>query len=135
MYGHGALRSITGLPFSTYFSGVKVKWMYENVLEVRKAIDDGDAMIGTVDSWIVYNLTGGCGNGGIHITDGAKSYAAFSFSFHPNRSSSLSHVSRCLTYVHIIAHRAYCSNLPGSFCKHQMMQKCLTDCYYHCLIE
>jgi hypothetical protein len=70
-HGKGALKSITGLPFSTYFSGVKVKWMYQNIPEVQEAMDDGDAMIGTIDSWIIYNLTGGRGSG-VHVTDGAK---------------------------------------------------------------
>jgi hypothetical protein len=70
-HGKGALKSITGLPFSTYFSGVKVKWMYQNIPEVQEAMDDGDAMIGTVDSWIIYNLSGGRGSG-VHVTDGAK---------------------------------------------------------------
>ena len=63
------LRRITGLPFSTYFCAFKVKWMYDNVAEVRDAMDSDDAMIGTIDSWLIYNLTGGQ-NPGIHVTDG-----------------------------------------------------------------
>jgi glycerol kinase len=70
-HGKDHLRGITGLPFSTYFSGVKVKWMYSNVLEVKAAMDTGDCMIGTIDSWLIYNLTGGC-SGGVHVTDGAS---------------------------------------------------------------
>lgn len=68
---HGAnhLRPLTGLPFSTYFCAVKVMWMYQNVPEVTAAMDEGDALVGTVDSWLIYNLTGGV-QGGQHVTDG-----------------------------------------------------------------
>lgn len=60
-----------GLPISTYFSAVKVLWMLENVEAVRAAVESGDALFGTVDTWLIWNLTGGCGAaaGGIHITD------------------------------------------------------------------
>jgi glycerol kinase len=70
-HGKDHLRSITGLPFSTYFCAVKVKWMYENVKEVRAAMDEDDALIGTIDSWLIYNLTGGV-DPGLHVTDGAQ---------------------------------------------------------------
>ncbi|TPX65458.1 glycerol kinase [Spizellomyces sp. 'palustris'] len=57
-----------GLPFSTYFSGVKLRWLLDNVEEVRKAHQDGRLAFGTVDSWLIYNLTGGV-NGGKHVSD------------------------------------------------------------------
>ena len=63
------LRPITGLPLSTYFCAFKLLWMYENVPDVQAAMDTGDAMIGTIDSWIIYNLTGGA-QGGVHVIDG-----------------------------------------------------------------
>lgn len=66
--GKDAFRSVTGLPVSTYFSSYKLKWMLENVPEVRKAADEDRCMFGTVDSWLLYNLTGGV-NGGQHTTD------------------------------------------------------------------
>eukprot|EP00283_Hemiselmis_rufescens_P022719 CAMPEP_0173464800 /NCGR_PEP_ID=MMETSP1357-20121228/70522_1 /TAXON_ID=77926 /ORGANISM="Hemiselmis rufescens, Strain PCC563" /LENGTH=608 /DNA_ID=CAMNT_0014432731 /DNA_START=71 /DNA_END=1897 /DNA_ORIENTATION=- len=47
-----------GLPISTYFSATKWKWMIDNVPEVREAVESGDAMFGTVDSWLLYKLTG-----------------------------------------------------------------------------
>ncbi|KAH8275012.1 hypothetical protein KR018_010080 [Drosophila ironensis] len=58
-------RSTTGLPISTYFSALKIRWMVDNVPEVRKAVRDRRCKFGTVDSWIVWNLT----NGALHITD------------------------------------------------------------------
>lgn len=57
-----------GLPISTYFSAVKLIWMIENVDIVKKAIKAGDALFGTVDSWLIWNLTGGI-KGGVHVTD------------------------------------------------------------------
>jgi glycerol kinase len=77
--GRDAFRAITGLPTSTYFSAYKLKWMLENVPEVKQAADEGRCMFGTVDTWLLYNFTGGAnggrsggdnGNsGGVHITD------------------------------------------------------------------
>ncbi|XP_057967797.1 glycerol kinase [Malania oleifera] len=57
-----------GLPISTYFSAVKLLWLLENVDAVRQAVNTGDALFGTVDAWLIWNLTGGVG-GGLHVTD------------------------------------------------------------------
>lgn len=54
-----------GLPLSTYFSGVKLRWLLDNVPAVKAAVRSGDAMFGTVDSWLVWKLTGGA----THATD------------------------------------------------------------------
>lgn len=51
------VRSISGLPISTYFSGVKLRWMIDNVPEVATAIEEGTALFGTVDTWLVWNLS------------------------------------------------------------------------------
>jgi glycerol kinase len=45
------------------------RWMYDNVPEVRQAVDAGNACFGTIDSWLIYKLTGGP-RGGVHVTDG-----------------------------------------------------------------
>jgi glycerol kinase len=66
--GQDRLRAKTGLPLATYFAGPKVKWLLDNVPAVRQAAQRGDALFGTVDSWLVWNLTGGP-NGGVHLTD------------------------------------------------------------------
>ncbi|PWI41667.1 glycerol kinase GlpK [Streptomyces sp. ICBB 8177] len=67
--GHGDLiRRRAGLPPATYFSGGKLQWMLENVDGLRKAAEEGNALFGTTDSWVLWNLTGGP-NGGIHATD------------------------------------------------------------------
>lgn len=57
-----------GLPISTYFSALKILWLMENVDAVREAVRSGDAMFGTIDTWMIWNLTGGCGSG-LHVTD------------------------------------------------------------------
>uniref|UniRef100_A0A671WXB7 glycerol kinase n=1 Tax=Sparus aurata TaxID=8175 RepID=A0A671WXB7_SPAAU len=62
------LKHKTGLPISTYFSAVKLRWLLDNVDEVRQAVLSERAMFGTVDSWIIWCLTGGR-NGGVHCTD------------------------------------------------------------------
>jgi glycerol kinase len=61
-------QSVCGLPISTYFSAVKLKWLLDNIPAVKETADANDLMFGTVDSWIVYKLTGGV-DGGIHVTD------------------------------------------------------------------
>jgi glycerol kinase len=63
------IRDVCGLPVTTYFSAVKFKWLLENVPAVQTASNSGDAMFGTIDSWLMYNLTGGAANGGVHVTD------------------------------------------------------------------
>ncbi|KAH9514969.1 Glycerol kinase 3, partial [Bulinus truncatus] len=62
------LRVICGLPIATYFSAIKLRWLLDNSEVVRKAVEDGRCLFGTVDSWLVWNLTGGK-NGGQHVTD------------------------------------------------------------------
>nr|WNT99873.1 glycerol kinase [Gymnema sylvestre] len=57
-----------GLPLSTYFSAMKLLWLMENVDAVKQAVKDGDALFGTIDTWLIWNLTGGLNNG-LHVTD------------------------------------------------------------------
>jgi len=66
--GRERVEHITGLPMSTYFSATKILWLLENVPCVRKALNDEDLLIGTVDTWLLWNLTGGI-DGGVYITD------------------------------------------------------------------
>src|SRR4029079_13128180 len=61
-------RASTGLPLASYFSGLKLKWLLDNVAGVRRSAEAGELMFGTIDSWVVWNLTGGV-RGGLHITD------------------------------------------------------------------
>lgn len=49
-----AVAQISGLPLSTYFSSVKLKWLINNVPTVKEAINNGRCMAGTVDSWIIW---------------------------------------------------------------------------------
>ena len=62
------IRHKAGLPPATYFSAGKVQWVLEHVDGVREAAERGDALFGTPDTWVVWNLTGGP-DGGLHVTD------------------------------------------------------------------
>ncbi|MEM7336861.1 MAG: glycerol kinase GlpK, partial [Chloroflexota bacterium] len=66
--GQDRFRPQTGLPLATYFSGLKVKWLLENVPEIKEAAEKGDAIFGNIDTWLIWNLTGGA-NRGQHVTD------------------------------------------------------------------
>ncbi|MHB8960600.1 MAG: glycerol kinase GlpK [Candidatus Limnocylindrales bacterium] len=66
--GPDRFRSRTGLPLATYFAGPKIRWMLDNVPDVRAALDDGRLLVGTIDTWCIWNLTGGP-SGGVHVTD------------------------------------------------------------------
>ncbi|MDQ3760539.1 MAG: glycerol kinase GlpK [Actinomycetota bacterium] len=58
----------TGLPLSTYFSGPKVRWMLDRVDGARQRAHNGELCFGTIDSWLLWNMTGGA-SGGLHVTD------------------------------------------------------------------
>ncbi|MBY6363203.1 glycerol kinase GlpK [Rhodococcoides corynebacterioides] len=58
----------TGLPLATYFSGPKVMWILENVEGARERAEAGDLCFGTMDTWVLWNMTGGT-DGGLHYTD------------------------------------------------------------------
>lgn len=58
----------TGLPLATYFSGPKIKWMLDENPGLREASNSGDVLFGNIDTWLIWNLTGGT-HGGIHVTD------------------------------------------------------------------
>ncbi|XP_061649394.1 glycerol kinase-like [Phyllopteryx taeniolatus] len=75
------LRHKTGLPISTYFSAVKLRWLLDNVDTVQQAALSGRAVFGTVDSWIIWCLTGGR-NGGIHCTDVSNASRTMLFNIH-----------------------------------------------------
>ncbi|XP_043506027.1 glycerol kinase-like isoform X2 [Polistes fuscatus] len=62
------LKSLCGLPISPYFSALKLKWLLEYVPEVQEALAKDQCMFGTIDTWLIWNLTGGV-NGGVHTTD------------------------------------------------------------------
>jgi glycerol kinase len=66
--GLDRFRELTGLPVATYFSGPKLSWILENVAGARTRAEKGELLAGTIDSWLVWNLTGGK-DGGRHATD------------------------------------------------------------------
>jgi glycerol kinase len=66
--GPDRLRAKVGLPLATYFSGPKIKWVLDNVPGAREKADKGELYFGNMDSWVIWNVTGGV-NGGVHVTD------------------------------------------------------------------
>jgi glycerol kinase len=66
--GQDRFRAKVGLPLATYFSGPKVRWILDNVDGAREKAEAGDLIFGNMDTWLIWNLTGGT-NGGLHITD------------------------------------------------------------------
>ncbi|HEV7451387.1 MAG TPA: glycerol kinase GlpK [Pseudonocardiaceae bacterium] len=58
----------TGLPLSTYFSGPKIRWVLDQVDGARQRANNGELCFGTMDSWLLWNMTGGP-SGGLHVTD------------------------------------------------------------------
>ncbi|HLF88823.1 MAG TPA: glycerol kinase GlpK, partial [Anaerolineales bacterium] len=66
--GQDRFRPKVGLPLATYFSGPKVKWILDNVEGVRARAEKGEVIFGNIDTWVIWNLTGGP-NGGAHVTD------------------------------------------------------------------
>ena len=78
--GQDRFRANVGLPLATYFSGPKIRWLLDNVPGARERAEAGDLLFGTIDSWVIWNLTGGTGGGGsggvsdataagVHVTD------------------------------------------------------------------
>ena len=67
-YGQHRFKKQTGLPLATYFSGPKIKWMLDQVPGLREDADKGLALFGTMDTWLMWNLSGGP-DGGRHVTD------------------------------------------------------------------
>lgn len=66
--GQDRFRETTGLPLASYFAGPKIRWLLDNVEGLRERADRGDLLFGTMDTWVIWNLTGGP-NGGAHVTD------------------------------------------------------------------
>ncbi|MFF2375130.1 glycerol kinase GlpK [Streptomyces xiamenensis] len=66
--GQDRFRRETGLPLSAYFAGPKIRWLLDNVEGLRERAERGDLLFGTMDSWVIWNLTGGV-DGGRHVTD------------------------------------------------------------------
>ena len=66
--GQDRFRAKTGLPIATYFSGPKIKWILDNVDGVREKAENGDVLFGNIDTFVIWELTGGP-DGGVHVTD------------------------------------------------------------------
>ena len=77
--GHSAFfRERTGLVIDSYFSGTKVKWMLENIPHAEERAENGDLLMGTIDTWLIWNMT----KGGLHITDVTNASRTLLFNIH-----------------------------------------------------
>ncbi|HYY15521.1 MAG TPA: FGGY family carbohydrate kinase, partial [Gammaproteobacteria bacterium] len=68
----------TGLFLDPYFSATKIRWILDNVVEARRQVENGEAIFGTVDSWILWKLTGGR----VHATDPSNAARTLCFNIH-----------------------------------------------------
>ncbi len=66
--GQDRYRAKTGLPLTTYFSGLKIRWILDHVRGARDAAEAGELIFGNIDTFVIWNLTGGA-DGGEHVTD------------------------------------------------------------------
>ncbi len=66
--GQDRFRPKVGLPLATYFSGPKIKWIMDNVPGVKEKAEKGEVLFGNMDTWVIWNITGGP-KGGVHVTD------------------------------------------------------------------
>ena len=66
--GEEFFRGRTGLPLSTYFSALKIRWLLEHLPGLRQRAERGQILFGNIDSWLLWHLTGGA-HGGLHATD------------------------------------------------------------------
>jgi len=66
--GQERYRATTGLPLATYFSGPKIRWILDNVDGARARAERGELLFGNMDTWVLWNTTGGV-DGGVHVTD------------------------------------------------------------------
>ncbi|GAA2394068.1 glycerol kinase GlpK [Streptomyces glaucosporus] len=66
--GQDRFRRETGLPLASYFAGPKIRWLLDHVEGLRERAEAGEIAFGTMDSWLIWNLTGGT-DGGVHVTD------------------------------------------------------------------
>jgi glycerol kinase len=66
--GQDRFREKTGLPLATYFSALKLRWLFDQIPGARAAAEAGEALFGTMDTWLAWNLLGGARRG-VHVTD------------------------------------------------------------------
>jgi len=79
--GQDRFREVVGLPTNPYFSGSKIRWLLDNVPGAREKAENGELCFGTIDTWLIWNLTGGP-DGGVHVTDVSNASRTFLMNLH-----------------------------------------------------
>ena len=74
------VRERTGSPLDAYYSATKIIWLFENISGLRKKAEDGEVLFGTIDSWLIWNLTGQTA----HITDSSNASRTLLFNINSN---------------------------------------------------
>jgi glycerol kinase len=72
------IREKTGLPTDAYFSGTKIRWILDNIADGQRRAQQGDLLFGTVDTWLIWNLT----KGAVHVTDYSNASRTMLFNIH-----------------------------------------------------
>jgi glycerol kinase len=72
------IRTNTGLVIDAYFSGTKINWLLENIPQLRANAENGDILFGTIDSWLIWKLSGGK----VHVTDYSNASRTLLFNIH-----------------------------------------------------
>jgi glycerol kinase len=106
------LRKRIGLPVATYFSGPKIRWMLENVSGLSEAVRAKRGIVGTIDSWLIWNLTGGV-RGGQHVIDVTNASRTMLMDLH-----TLQWDQRMLNHLHIpreMLPKIVSSSAPGGY--------------------
>ena len=84
-----AIQAKTGLPVDAYFSGTKLQWILDHVPSAREQAQAGELAFGTVDSWLIWQLTGGCNDAAraraVHATDVSNASRTMLFNVHTNQ--------------------------------------------------
>ncbi len=119
--GADAVRERTGLVVDAYFSGTKLKWIFDNVDGVRERAHKGELLFGTIDTWLIWNLTGGK----VHVTDITNASRTLLFDIHKRQwdaelmklldvpATMLPEVKSCSeTYGHILAKHFFGQDVP-----------------------
>jgi glycerol kinase len=79
--GQDRFRPKTGLPLTTYFSGLKIRWILEHIKGIRELAEAGEVLFGNIDTFLLWHLTGGP-EGGVHITDVTNASRTQLFNLH-----------------------------------------------------
>ena len=126
--GREKVEWMTGLPLSTYFSASKMHWLFKNESKVRAAFEQDDLMIGTVDTWLLWNLTGGVAKG-VYLTDVTNASRTMLMDLETLEwSPALLHFFELPLKVKHLARIVSCSEIYGKLCCSKIKDTPISGC-------